>query len=95
MSPNTATIVHAGLDIAKANLQLQGRRSLGGGRAALRRTLYMAALVAAHRPGPLQEFYQRLRAAGKPAKVALTAVMRKLIIRMNHVLKNPPFSLAT
>jgi len=75
--------------------QWQGRRSIGGGRAAVRRTLYMAALVAAHRPGPLQEFYQRLRAAGKPAKVALTAVMRKLIVLMNHVLKNPHFSLAT
>jgi transposase len=75
--------------------QWQGRRRIGGGRAAVRRTLYMAALVAAHRPGPLQEFYQRLRAAGKPAKVALTAVMRKLIILMNHVLKNPHFSLAT
>lgn len=65
----------------------QGRRTIGGGRAAVRRALYMAALSAARAQGPLREFYERLRAAGKPAKVALTAVMRKLIVLMNHVLK--------
>jgi hypothetical protein len=40
-----------------------------------------------------KEFYQRLRAAGKPAKVALTAVMRKLTVLMNHILKYPNFAL--
>lgn len=73
--------------------QWHGRRSIGGGRAPVRRALYMAALVAAHANRPLKEFYQRLRAAGKPAKVALTAVMRKLIVLMNHILKNPNFAL--
>jgi transposase len=73
--------------------QWQGRRTIGGGRAAVRRALYMAALVAAHTNAHLKEFYQRLRAAGKPAKVALTAVMRKLIVLMNHILKNPNFAL--
>jgi len=67
----------------------QGRRSIGGGRAQVRRALYMAALVAAHRNAHLKVFYQRLRAVGKPAKVALAAVMRKLIVLMNHLLKNP------
>jgi len=75
--------------------QWQGRRSIGGGRAAVRRALYMAALCAAHTNPILRSFYQRLRQAGKPAKLALTAVMRKLIVLMNHVLKNPNFSLAT
>jgi transposase len=75
--------------------QWQGRRTIGGGRAAVRRALYMAALSAARSNRLLRQFYQRLRAAGKPAKVALTAVMRKLIVLMNHVLKNPNFSLAT
>jgi transposase len=75
--------------------QWQGRRTIGGGRAAVRRALYMAALCAARANRHLREFYQRLRAAGKPAKVALTAVMRKLIVLMNHVLKNPNFTLAT
>ncbi|HLB33424.1 MAG TPA: IS110 family transposase, partial [Chthoniobacterales bacterium] len=37
---------------------------------------------------------QRLRAQGKPAKVALIAVVRKLIVLLNHMLKNPDFSLA-
>lgn len=73
--------------------QWHGRRSIGGGRAPVRRALYMAALVAARSNRQLKEFYQRLRAAGKPAKVALTAVMRKLIVLMNHILKNPNFEL--
>lgn len=73
--------------------QWHGRRSIGGGRAPVRRALYMAALVAARSNRQLKEFYQRLRAAGKPAKVALTAVMRKLIVLMNHLLKNPSFAL--
>ena len=73
--------------------QWHGRRTIGGGRAPVRRALYMAALVAAHTNRQLKEFYQRLRAAGKPAKVALTAVMRKLIVLMNHILKNPNFAL--
>ena len=61
----------------------------------MRRALYRAALVAARANRTLRPFYLRLRAAGKPAKVALTAVMRKLVILMNHVLKNPHFVLAT
>lgn len=73
--------------------QWQGRRSIGGGRAAVRRALYMAALVAAHNNPHLSAFYQRLRAVGKTAKVALTAVMRKLIVLMNHILKHPDFVL--
>jgi transposase len=73
--------------------QWHGRRSIGGGRAPVRRALYMAALVAARSNRQLKEFYQRLRAAGKPAKVALTAVMRKLIVLMNHTLKHPTFEL--
>jgi len=73
--------------------QWHGRRSIGGGRAPVRRALYMAALVAARANRQLKAFYQRLRAAGKPAKVALTAVMRKLIVLMNHLLKNPNFAL--
>lgn len=73
--------------------QWHGRRSIGGGRAPVRRALYMAALVAARSNRQLKAFYQRMRSAGKPAKVALTAVMRKLIVLMNHILKNPNFAL--
>lgn len=71
-----------------------GRRTIRGGRVRVRRVLYMAATVAARFNPILREFYQRLLAAGKPKKLALTAVMRKLIVLLNHLLKNPDFKLA-
>lgn len=75
--------------------QWTGKASIRGGRAPVRKALYMAALTAIRHPSPLQTFYQRLRAAGKPAKVALTAAMRKLLIHLNALLKFHFFSLAT
>ncbi len=69
---------------------MRGKRTIFGGRRALRCGLYMAALVAAHRNRILRDFYQRLRAKGKPHKVALTAVMRKLLLALNHTLKPTP-----
>jgi len=69
----------------------RGHRLIGGGRAVARRALYMAALVAAFANPRFQAFYQRLIAAGKAPKVALVAVMRKLIILLNQLLKNPEF----
>lgn len=71
-----------------------GRRFISGGRSSVRRVLYMAAVSAARCNPILKIFYQRLRAANKPAKVALTAVMRKLVVLMNHVLKNASLALA-
>jgi transposase len=65
----------------------QGRRSIYGGRPTVRSALYMAALVGARHNPVLRAFYQRLRAAGKPAKVALTACMRKLLVILNTMLK--------
>ena len=55
----------------------------------------MATLSAARANPILRAFYLRLRAAGKPAKLALTAVMRKLFLLLNHLLKNPSFQLAS
>ena len=55
----------------------------------------MAALSAVQHDRILKAFYLRLRAAGKKPKVALVAVMRKLIILMNRLLKNPEFNLAS
>jgi transposase len=75
--------------------QGSGKRHIRGGRSAARTTLYMCALVAARHNRVLHAFYQRLLTAGKPPKVALTAVMRKLAVLMNHLLKYPEFSLAT
>lgn len=66
---------------------LRGKRTIFGGRRALRSGLYMAALVAARHNRILRDFYQRLRTKGKPHKVALTAVMRKLLLALNHTLK--------
>jgi transposase len=63
---------------------LRGKRTIFGGRRALRCGLYIAALVAARHNLILRSFYQRLRSNGKPHKVALTAVMRKLLLALNH-----------
>jgi transposase len=57
----------------------QGQRRIKGGRAHVRTALYMAAVTAARCNPDLKAFYDRLRAAGKEAKLALTAVMRKLV----------------
>ena len=71
-----------------------GRRTIGGGRAPVRRALYMAALSASRMNPRLKALYTRLLNAGKPAKLALTAVMRQLLSVMNIMIKNPNFTLA-
>ncbi len=68
----------------------RGKRAIFGGRRAVRTGLYMAALVATRHNPILAQFYQRLRAAGKPPKLALTATMRKLLIALNSALKTDP-----
>ena len=65
----------------------RGKRSIFGGRAATRSALYMAALVGARFNPVLRTFYQRLRARGKPAKVALVACMRKLLTILNVMVR--------
>jgi transposase len=67
---------------------LKGLRCIGGGRAEIRTALYMCSLSAVRCNPTLKAFYQRLIARGKPGKVALTAVMRKLLIFMNAKLKS-------
>lgn len=67
--------------------QSRGQRHIAGGRADVRRALYIAAEVAAtHTKGVIADFYDQLKARGKPSKVALTACMRKLIVRLNAML---------
>jgi len=74
----------------------QGERRINGGRREIRDLLYMATLAAAGRHNPvIKAYYQRLRAKGKKAKVALVACMRKLIVILNTMLArgqswNPP-----
>ena len=65
----------------------RGRRHISGGRAPVRAVLYMGALVATRWNPVLRRFYQKLLAAGKLKKVALTAVMRKLLTMLNAILK--------
>jgi len=66
---------------------MKGKCCIGGGRPEVRLALYMASLSAVKSNPILREFYLRLRGKGKLAKVALTAVMRKLLVYMNHELK--------
>ena len=68
--------------------QHRGTRHIYGGRARLRRVLYMAALTAARHNSVLKEFYQRLRAKHKPFKVAITACMRKLLSIINVMMRD-------
>lgn len=66
----------------------RGRRSTWGGRSRVRQVLYMAALSARVHNPVIRAFYERLMAAGKPAKVALVACMRKLLTIVNAMLRD-------
>jgi transposase len=66
----------------------RGYRRVAGGRAEVRAVLYMAALTARRHNPPLRAFADRLKAAGKPAKVILTAVARKLVVIANALLRS-------
>ena len=66
----------------------RGLRRIQGGRRRVRRALYMAAVTAARSNSRFKTIYQRLRAAGKPAKLALIAVARKLLITLNAMVRD-------
>lgn len=70
----------------------KGWRHIAGGRPKLLRARYMAAISAIRSNPILRRFYQQLRQRNKPSKVALVAVIRKLAILLNHMLRNPSFS---
>jgi transposase len=67
--------------------QHRGQRRIRGGRSALRKALYMAALVAKRFNPRIRSFAQRLHRAGKPFKVVLTACMRKLLTLLNALVR--------
>jgi transposase len=67
---------------------LRGGRHVRGGRSDVRRALYLAALSAARRDGPMKAFAERLRSRGKEAKVVLIAVARKLLTIANAVVRS-------
>ena len=82
-----AAALLAGLaPIANDSGQQRGERHIRGGRANVRAALYMAAVTAIRVNPDAAAFYNRLRAAGKAAKVALTAVMRKLVVLANTLI---------
>lgn len=66
---------------------LRGKRTVWGGRARLRAALYMGTLVATRFNPVIKAFYQRLCAAGKTKKLALTACMRKMLVILNSILR--------
>ena len=68
--------------------QHRGRRVIRGGRSAVRTVLYMAALTASRCNPIIAAMYKRLRQAGKPAKLALTACMRKLLVILNAIARD-------
>ncbi len=71
---------------------LRGKRMIGGGRATVRKGLYMATLVATKHNAVIRQFYQQLLARGKAKMTALTACMRKLLLILNAMLKeNKPW----
>lgn len=67
---------------------MRGKRAIGGGRRGLRHVLFQAALVASHHNPVLKTFADRLREAGKPHKVVITAVARKLVTIVNALVKS-------
>ena len=74
--------------ISRQSGKWQGKERIQGGRAFLRRAIYMPALVATRYNPDLKAKYDQLIRAGKPRKVALTAIMRKLIVTANALLRN-------
>jgi transposase len=67
---------------------LRGKRTIWGGRASVRNVLYMATLAAIRTSPSLRAVYERLVRAGKPKKVALVACMRKLLVRLNAMMRS-------
>ncbi len=67
---------------------MRGTRHIAGGRASVRSALYMATLSATRYNQPIKVFYKRLRAAGKPAKLALVAAAHKLLSILNAILRD-------
>ena len=66
---------------------MRGHRAIAGGRADVRRVVFMAAVTAIRWNPPIRDLYLRLRARGRPAKVALVAAMRKLLTILNAILR--------
>lgn len=73
--------------MARDSGKRKGTRAIFGGRGQVRAALYMVAITAIRANDPIRQFYQRLRAAGKAAKVAIVACMRKILIILNAMVR--------
>ena len=94
LNPQTAAALAGVAPYNRDSGPQKGVRHISGGRRTVRCALYMATLSAVRHDRILKAFYTRLLAAGKKPLVAMTACMRKLIVLMNHILKNDKFQLA-
>jgi transposase len=88
LEPRQAASLAGLAPITRRSGKWEGRARIGGGRAQLRNALYMPALVAVRYNPNLKRKYEELRQAGKPPKLALTAIMRKLIILANALIRD-------
>lgn len=88
LEPKQAASLAGLAPVARESGTWRGKSFIRGGRAHLRQALYMPALVAMRFNPPLRAKYQALIEAGKPAKVAITAIMRKLLILANALLRD-------
>jgi transposase len=86
LEPGAAASLAGLAPVTRESGRWRGQARIRGGRAALRRALYMPALTAARFNPDLKAIYDRLRARGKPGKLALTAVMRKLLLLANALI---------
>ena len=87
LSRNQAAALAGVAPMNRDSGKMRGHRTIHGGRKDIRQAIYMAALSAARYNTILKAYYQNLLAKGKPKKVALTAVMRKLLIHLNALMK--------
>lgn len=87
LNPKAAASLAGLAPVARQSGQWKGKSFITGGRANVRQALYMPSLVAARFNADLKAKYGQLIKAGKPAKVAITAIMRKLIVLANALIK--------
>jgi transposase len=88
LGPKQAASLAGLAPISRQSGKWQGSERIRGGRAPLRHAIYMPALVAARFNPALKATYQRLRLAGKPAKLAITALMRKLVVLADALIRD-------
>ena len=88
LDPRQAASLAGLAPMTRQSGQWRGKTFIRGGRAALRQAVYMPALVATRFNPDFKEKYRALREAGKPPKVAITAIMRKLVILANALIRD-------